>query len=222
VRETFTRVGLSLALLTERRVALYASMEILFLFAGVAIALGGSRGSATSFWIPMFLLPVLFIGVPMLADTVAVERRSGTLDLALTSPGARWYFERRVLAVAAMIVLQGWLGVLFAEWLAEDFPLADPFFQVVSVALFIALVALNWSVRLKTAGAVMFATYATIAAFAPWLFTNPIHPPTTMLGPRTTAQWIDYAQQNAVLLVAAVIFYLYARQRLSRPETIIQ
>lgn len=216
-----TRVRLSVALLTERRVALYCTLEFLFLFIGVSIALAGSRGSATDFWIPMFLLPVLFIGVPMLSDTVAIERRSGTLDLALTSPGALWYFERRVLAVAALMVVQGWTGVVFAYWLGEDFNLLDPVFQVVTVALFIALVALHWSVRLKTAGAVMFATYATVAAFGPWLFSNPIHPPTT-LQPRTVAQWIDYAQQNAVLLAAAAIFYLYARQRLSRPETIIQ
>jgi hypothetical protein len=214
------RIVLSLALLTERRVALYSMIDGLCLFLGFAMAFGGARGSALDYYFPFFLFPALFVGVPMLADTVAVERRSGTLDLALTSPGARFYFERRVLAVSVLLVVHGWLGVLFAHWLAEDFPFSGPFLQVAIVAAFIAAVVLNWAVRLKTAGAVMFATYATIALFSPWFFSNPIHPPTT-LEPMDLADYIDYAQQNLVLAAGAAVFYLYARQRLARPERLI-
>ena len=93
------RIRLSLRLLTERRAALFITVDAMFLFAGVMIGLAGT-GSVTEFWLPLFVMPLLVVGVPMLTDTVAVERRSGTLDLALTSPGARFYFERRVGAVA--------------------------------------------------------------------------------------------------------------------------
>jgi hypothetical protein len=48
-----------------------------------------------------------------------------------------------------------------------------------------------------------------------------MHPPTTMNGPMTVGDMIDWAQNNLVLLAAAVTFYLYARQRLARPEAII-
>ena len=209
---------LAIALLTERRLGLYAVVDGLFFLVAFGISFGGA--SSRDFYLPFFILPALFIGVSMMSDTVAVERRSGTLDLALTSPGARFYFERRVLAVAVLMVAQGWLGVAIAHWLAEDFAYSGPYLQVVIVSLFLAAVVLNWSVHLKTTGAVMFATYATVLAFSPWFFSNPIHPPTTM-DPMTVGDYIDYAQRNLVLAVAAVIFYLYARQRLARPERLI-
>ena len=215
------RVRLSIALLTDRRAALFIFIDALFLFAGLIIGLSGETGSAHELWNPMFVMPLLAVGVPMLADTVAVERRSGTLDLALTSPGARFYFERRVAAVVTLMVLQGWLAVAIIRLMANPFPLSGPMAQAVSVALLIGAVVLNWAVRLRTAGAVMFATYITAAAFTPWLFSNPIHPPTTMNGPMTVAEIISWAQHNLVLLAAAATFYLYARQRLARPEVMI-
>lgn len=216
------RIRVSLALLTERRAALLLSVDGFFLFTGLMLSFAGD-GSVRDFWLPLFVLPSLFLGVPIMADAVAVERRSGTLDLALTSPGARLYFERRVAAVAALMIAQGWLVMLAGRLLnAADFPLSGPLVQVVVVAVFITAVTLNWSLRLKTAGAVIFATYATLLAFAPWVFSNPVHPPAEMNGPMTAADLVDYLQQNLVLAAAAVVFYLYALQRLSRPESIIQ
>src|SRR4051812_32481667 len=108
------RIRLSLRLLTERRAALFIAVDAMFLFAGVMIGLAGT-GSVTEFWLPLFVMPLLVVGVPMLSDTVSVERRSGTLDLALTSPGARFYFERRVGAVVVAAVVQGWLTMLLAR-----------------------------------------------------------------------------------------------------------
>lgn len=216
------RVRLSLRLLTERRAVLFISIDALFLFAGLMIGLGGN-GSVQEFWLPLFLMPLLVIGVPMLAETMAVERRSGTLDLALTSPGARFYFERRVGAVITLAVLQGWMAMALVRLMmrSEPFPLSGPLVQTVSVALFIGAVVLNWAVRVRTAGAVIFATYATAIAFTPWLFSNPMHPPTTMNGPMSVGDVIAWSQDNLVLLAAAVTFYLYARQRLASPEAII-
>ena len=216
------RVRLSLRLLTDRRAALFISIDGLFLFAGLSIGLAGS-GTARDFWAPLFLMPLLVVGVPMLADAVAVERRSGTLDLALTSPGARFYFERRVAAVAGLMVLQGWVAIIIVRLTmrTEPFPLSGPFVQAISVALFIGAVILNWTVRIRAPGAVMFATWATAAAFGPWLFSNPIHPPTTMNGPMTPGDLIAWTQNNLVLLAAAMTFFLYARQRLTRAEAII-
>lgn len=218
-----TRVRISLALLTERRVALFLTVDGFFLFAGLMMSFGGN-GSVRDYWLPMFLLPSIFLAVPIMADAVAVERRSGTLDLALTSPGARLYFERRVAAVAVLMIGQGWLGMLFARALNPVyFPLSGPLLQIVIAATFITAVTLNWSLRLKTAGAVIFATYATLILFAPWVFSNPIHPPVQMPnGAMKLEDYVDYAQQNLVLLAAAIVFYLYALQRLSRPESIIQ
>ena len=218
-----TRMRVSLALLTERRVALFSSVDGFFLFAGLLLSFSQS-GSVRDFWLPLVLLPSIFLGVPIMADAVAVERRSGTLDLALTSPGARLYFERRVFAVTLLMIAQGWLAVLVTRALNSGwFYLSVPLVQVVSVAVFLTAVTLNWSLRLKTAGAVIFATYATVLAFAPWVFSNPMHPPAEVpWGPIRLEHVVDYTQQNLVLLAAAAVFYLYALQRLSRPESIIQ
>ena len=56
------RVRLSLRLLTERRAALFISIDALFLFAGMMIGLAGT-GSARDFWLPFFLMPLLVVGV---------------------------------------------------------------------------------------------------------------------------------------------------------------
>lgn len=215
-----TRVRHSVALLTERRGLLFIVLDALFIFAGVMMALMGS-GSSMAFYFPLFLLPAGVVAVPIIADAVAVERRSGTLDLALTSPGARFYFERRIGAIIVLLVLQGWMGMFLARATHEYFPLSGPMVQIVVVSLFIGAVVLHWAVRLKTAGAVMFATYATALCFLPWLTSNPIHPPTILDGPMDAGDLIDWTQQNLVLGAAAAIFYFYALQRLSKPEAII-
>lgn len=215
------RIRHSVALLTERRVLLFVCLDALFLFAGVLIGLNSAQGSSPDMWVPLAVLPLLIVGVPMLADSVAVERRSGTLDLALTSPGARFYFERRVLSVCALLVAQAWLAMLLTRLAMNRFPLSGPLLQSVVVSLFIGAVTLNWAVRLRTAGAVMFATYLTAIVFFPWLFSNPIHPPESMNGPMTALDLWHWTQNNLVLLSSAGVFYAYARQRLMRPELII-
>jgi hypothetical protein len=221
VNATAARLRLSLTLLTERRLALFATLDGFFLLAGLTMAFS-SGNSAADFYGPMFGAPALLIGIPMLAETVAVERRSGTLDLALTSPGARFYFERRAGAVAALMIAQGWLAVIISRIAVEKFPVVIALVQIVIASAFVGAAALNWSVRLKTSGAVVFATAATIAAFSPWFFSNPIHPPAYQgHGPMTIGDYVEYARVNVILGGAAIIFYLYARQRLSNPESII-
>jgi hypothetical protein len=220
MRAAFIRARASVALLVERRVGLFLAIDGLLLFFCISLAFGGD-GRATIFWIPLFLVPCLLLGVPMLSECVAVERRSGTLDLALSSPGARFYFERRAGAVAVLMIVHGWCALVFARLTTEPFPFTPAVIQVVVVSLFFASVALNWSLRLATPGAVIFATYATAAAFLPWLLANPIHPPNAVGHPMTIDDVMTIIKTNLVLGGAAAVFYLYSLQRLMRPETII-
>lgn len=221
MKAALLRTKHSVALLAERHAILFCVLDGMFLLAGLTAGLGGD--DASSLYLPVYILPCFLIGIPMLADCVAIERRSGTLDLALTSPAARFYFERRVLAVVLLMVVQGWLAIFVTRILMEPFPLSGPLVQVVSVALFLGAVSLNWAVRLKTNGAVVFSTYIVAIAFAPWLFSNPIHPPTAHggQGPMTAGDLIAWTQNNLVLLSSAAVAYAYARQRLMRPELII-
>lgn len=221
VRAALVRLRHSITLLTERRILLFVILDALFLYAGLMIGLYGEHGSAADLWLPLIVFPAFVVCVPMLADTVAVERRSGTLDLALTSPAAAFYFERRVLSVCVLLVTQGWLAMIVARLCMDKFALSGPFAQVVILALFIGAVTLNWAVRLRTAGAVMFATYLTALVFSPWIASNPVHPPVMMNGPMTLIDLWHWTQNNLVLLGSAAVFYAYARQRLMRPELII-
>jgi hypothetical protein len=220
MRNWLVRIRASLALLVERRVGLFMTIDGLFLFSAIPLAFGGT-GRATEFWFPIFIIPSLILGVPMLSECVAVERRSGTLDLALSSPGARFYFERRAVAVAVLMIVQGWFGIFFARAATETFPLTGPLIQIVVVSLFITSVTLNWSLRLATPGGVIFATFATAAVFLPWFMSNPIYPPAIVGHPMTADDILKVTKDNLVLAGAAGVFYLYSLQRLMRPETII-
>ena len=214
------RMRLSLSLVAERRVALLILVDAVFLFGGLMMAFGGN-GRALEFYPALCLFPSLILGIPMLSETVALERRAGTLDLALTSPGARFYFERRVLAVVALMIAQGFLAMIFARVVVEPFPLFPAFVQVVVVSVFLGTATLMWSVRLATSGAVMFATAATALLFVKWLYSDPIFAPALTGHPLNGEEIIRVVKTNLVLAGAAAIFYLYALQRLMKPEAII-
>lgn len=211
---------LSLSLVAERRVLLMAIVDAGFLFAGLLMAFGGT-GRASEFYPSLFLFPSLLLGIPMLSECVALERRAGTLDLALTSPGARFYFERRALAVVTLMIAQGMLAVIAAYFLVEPFPIFPALVQVAVASVFIGAVALQWAVRLNTSGAVIFATVVTCLLFVPWLFSNPIYPPARTGHPLNGDEIANLIKTNLVLAGAAAIFYLYALQRLMKPEAII-
>jgi len=216
----FARMWLAVLLLLDRQIVLFVIADLLFLFFALIAALGGS-GYAADFWYWLFLAPSLVLGVPMLAETVAVERRAGTLDLALSSPSAAWYFERRVGGASAILVIQGWIAVLGTRLLVnENFRLFDSLLRVPIVTLFLAAAALNWAVRFKTPSAVVFATYVSAVAFAPWFFANPIQA-AGGLAASGAAAWLPSLKANLALAGAAAVFYLYALQRLRNPELLI-
>jgi hypothetical protein len=214
------RTRLSLSLVAERRVLLLVIVDCVFLFIGLMLAFGGT-GRASEFYRALFLFPSMILGIPMLSECVALERRSGTLDLALTSPGARFYFERRMLAVVVLMIAQGFAGIIAARLAVEPFPILPALVQVVIVSIFIAAIALNWAVRLSTSGAVIFATAATCLIFMPWLIRNPIIAPAATGHPLNADDLAEVIKANLVFVGATTIFYLYALQRLMKPEAII-
>ena len=182
MRRELTRLRVSLALLTERRAALYIAIDVILLFAGLVTAFNGD-GIAAVFYASLYVMPLFLVAVPMMSEAVAIERRSGTLDLALTSPGSMNYFERRIASVALLAMLQGWLTLSIPYFMVEHFPLSGPMLQMLIVTLFVASAVLMWSVRLRSAGAVALMTYVTCAAFAPWFFSIRSGRSTPIMGP---------------------------------------
>jgi hypothetical protein len=141
------RIRLSLDLLLDRRAVLFGSVYLMVLFVGVLQAVMGEK---TFFYGQVFLTPLLLIGIPALSDCIALERRAGSLDLALSSPGAKMYFVRRIGALVGAAVVQGWL-LLWIEWAfvsPRRCPVWMLFVQVVVVSALFGSIVLFWAVRL--------------------------------------------------------------------------
>lgn len=215
---------LTLELLLGRRLVLFLIADLGLIGLALMNLLLETDADAQEVYGGIVMLTLLF-GPFALAGLVDVERRAGCLDLALASPSAESYFLRRAGSVCALLCLQGWLLILLV-WLftARKFPLPVVFLQIALVAAFLGAVALFWAVRLGSAGAVWLATVATVAALGRWFFANPI--PDRLggvynawtLGADETLAWLPSA---AVLASSSLVFFLYARRRLRRPETLI-
>ncbi|HKV07741.1 MAG TPA: hypothetical protein VJ725_06375 [Thermoanaerobaculia bacterium] len=218
-------VRLSLELLLGKRLALFAGVDALVVLACLLDMLLDSPGEPAEIYRSVVLVPFLLLGIPALSGLVDVERQAGCLDLALSSPSAEGYFVRRAAAVCATLTAQGWALVLLS-WLYDDrsFPLLSVLFHIAVVSVFLGAVALFWAVRLRTAGAVWLATLVTVILMQKWSLANPI--PSRLFaaynaflpGPEAALAWLPSV---AVLLGGAGLFYLYARRRLTRPETML-
>lgn len=217
------RIRLTLGLLVGRRTAMVIAVDALVLLFGFVAMLAGEADTA-GVYIFMVLVPELLIGVPIMADAVALERRAGSLDLALSSPGADRYFERRIIPFAALLALQG-SAVMIVEWClaTRPFPLVIVLIQTWLVAAVVAAATLFWAVRLTGTGEVVFASLLSLAVLGPWLFTSPAGPydVSGRFFP-APADFLTILPPMLVLALAAVILYLYARRRLARPESLLR
>src|SRR5213075_3607718 len=88
LRFAIRRVRIALVLLTERRALLYVLIDTALILAAVGEGFT-ANGKADEFYIVLYILPLFLLAVPMMSEAVAMERRAGTLDLALTSPARR-------------------------------------------------------------------------------------------------------------------------------------
>ena len=225
MRARLRALRLTLELLLGRRLLLFALLDLAVVLAGLLSMLLGNEASADSPYLWMFLFPSLALGLPALAGMVDVERRAGCLDLALSAPAAELYFLRRAAAVGGLLAFQGTLVMLLA-WIVggRSFPLLSPLLSVLVASTFLAAVVLFWAVHLTSAGAVWLGSAGTAAVFSGALLRDPIPPRFgTVYGaflPGLEAA-LPWASSLAVLALGAVLFFLYARRRLRRPELLI-
>jgi hypothetical protein len=225
VRDLLRSLHLSLDLLLGRRLLLFAVLDGVVILLTAMSMLLQSEGAAGDLYRYVFLLPAVLLGLPALAGMVDLERRAGCLDLALAAPSAEAYFVRRAAAVCAVVALQGEL-IMGIAWLNADpkFPLLEPGLQILAASAFLGAVSLFWAVRLRTAGGVWLASAVTLAAMSPWFFFDPIPERLHVVygrflpGGEAALPWL---RSLAVLAVGSVLFFLYARRRLRRPELMI-
>lgn len=217
------RARFALALLMARRPGVFAVANVLLLFVTLVLAMAAG-GEARSAWHMLVVAPLLLLGGAILSDVVAVERRSGSLDLALSSPGARHLFERRLGAGLAVLLGQSWLVILvmWFSW-SRGFALVPALGQALVLVGLLGAATLFWAVRLRTPGAVMLASVGTIALLGKWSLVPPM-PELAVHGILLPplAETLDWARGCAVLAAAGVLLYLHARRRLDRPELLLR
>lgn len=224
------RVVLDLRLLLGGKLLLFGALDVLLVFSAFFEVMA-EGGGINLVYARVVVIPSLVIGVPALSSVLALERRAGSLDLALAVPSTVRFFLRRASSVIAVLAAQS-LGLLLlayverAESLAAAFTtdlatLARALTQTAAVLLLLPAVVLFWSVRTRSAGAVMVGSAATLLVLMPWVSRPPVPEPSidTLLG---VPVWIlSWGLDLSILVAAVLVFGLYARERLRRPERLL-
>lgn len=225
-------------LLLERRFWLFLVADLFIVGVGLFNALLGS-GLLQEIYKSMAALPVVLLGVPVLSSTVSLERRAGSLDLALAVPSPERYFLRRVMPVCGFFIVQAWLFTLvaylivwesnFLRYIAgsKGLYMLPVFVHATLLGLLVGSITLFWTSRINSSGGVMVASFLTFLALGKWISAIPMIFPKN-LGPYSTWYfglippiYLTVAWNLTVLALAAVLFYLYARERLRRPELML-
>lgn len=207
-------------LLLEGRLWMLLLLDALLLGGGLieALVVGGRIGSVYS---QLVVVPTLVIGLPAMSTVVDLERRAGSLDLALSVPSTERYFLRRLLSVGGFLLLQGWVVLVVAS---GGWDLARALVQSAGLIVFLATLTLFWAVRLGSSGAVLAASGFSVVLLSRWVLFSPgidrFGPaPHRWLGiPHPLLEW---GWNFLVLALAAIFLFQYARQRLRRPETML-
>ena len=88
------RLRYSIQLLLDRRLGLFLLADAMLLFLALLTVLG-EGGRPKDLFIHGVVLPVFIVGLPALSSVLDLERRAGSLDLALAVPSTEGYFTRR-------------------------------------------------------------------------------------------------------------------------------
>lgn len=217
------RAGYAFQLMLDRRLWLYLAGDAFFLVAGLfeAIDSMGSGELLDQLYPRIVVAPMLVLGLPATSGVLALERRAGSLDLALAVPSTERYFLHRIAPICLFMTVQGWIVLALA---ADGWDLLRALYQCTATAVLLAALSLFWAVRLKTSGAVLVASAVSVGLLSPWIFYSPATPfvegaPLELLGFRLDV--LGWAWKAAVETLAAVILFLYARTRLRRPESML-
>lgn len=215
------RLRYSAELLLEKRLWLYLAADGFILFLGLFNMLG-EGGEDSDFFIQMVLMPYLLVGLPTFSGVLALERRAGSLDLALAVPSTERYFLGRLVPLCMFFALQS--VILLLLWVEDSGNLLRSMTQSVLVILLLAAISLFWAVRLQTGGAVLVASILSVGLLSKWVFHSPMIDrfggiPAKFLG--VPVPLLEWAWNALVLALATFILFQYARARLRRPETML-
>ena len=224
------RVVLDLRLLAGGKLLLFAALDALILF-GAFFEVMSEGGGVNLVYARVVVIPALLLGVPALSSVLALERQAGSLDLALAVPSTVRFFARRASAVVSVLAIQSLVLLVLAHFERSQSLLAAfttdlgtllrALAQATAVLLLLPAVVLFWSVRTRSSGAVMVGSAATLLALMPWISRVPDPDPgiDKLLGVPVWA--LSWSLDFSLLVAAILVFGLYARERLRRPERLL-
>ncbi len=207
-------------LLLEGRLWVLLLLDAFLLGTGLLESLveGGRIGAM---YLRLVLVPTLVIGLPAMSTVVDLERRAGSLDLALSVPSAERYFSRRLASVGGFLLLQGWLALILSS---GGWDLARALVQSATLVLFLMALTLFWAVRLSSGGAVLAASGLSVALLSKWLLASPgidRSVPEAWQWNGVSPALLAWAGNVMIVALAALLLFQYARQRLQRPESML-
>lgn len=224
LRAELDRVRLALELQVGGRWLLFLALDLVLVLQGVYVALAEPGDVYQRIWVLAFLVPLLGLEVPLLSDVVALERRAGCLDLALSVPASELYFVRRILTLEGFVFFQGLL-LMLVTWIVSggSFPLLPVLLQAGATVFVVGAVVLFWAVRSKEPGGVWLASLVTLSLLSPWLLANPVPTPYHAEGGAwLPGPWegLSFLYRLVVLVASGIVLFTYARRRLRRPESL--
>ena len=124
--------------------------------------------------------------------------------------------------VFVFLVAQGTLLLLVL--VERGWDLVRALVQNLQLGVLLTVLALFWAVRLKTSGAVLVASLLSVVLLSPWVFFSPVVAAFGSEVPRLLGipmPYVKWMWNVAVLTIAIVILWQYARRRLRRPEVML-
>jgi hypothetical protein len=211
------------ALQLGRRAPLLLLCDAVLVGTGMVSAL--LRGGEPNLvYVAIVQLPILLLGAAALADIVDLERRAGSLDLALALPTTERYFGARLAAVCLPLLLQSGLLVVFL-WIWEEmaFPLLPALAAAILLVLVVGAAALFWATRIQSAGAVWLATVGFVGLLGRWTLANPIPERGTAAGAffGRAEDVSDLLVNIITLLPISILLILATRRRLTHPASLV-
>jgi ABC-type multidrug transport system ATPase subunit len=208
---------LSAELLVGRKAAVLLVGDGLLCFLFLILILTGGEPSDLHF---ITLVPLLVVGIPVMADAVGVERRSGTLDLALCAPAGPLYFFVRVSTVCVLFGLQGTVLLLSASMGIQRFHVFPAIAQCWLAAAVSGAVALAWATVLTRTGPALLASLLTVAAIGKWFLFSPVFGDAVPAFGRDGWLWRWLPSLTILTLVAVAAIWI-AWRRLHQPELLV-
>jgi len=231
-RQKSRRALADFELLLEGKLMIFLIGDFLVLLWGILAAFTRG-GKLEEIYRVGVVTPMLLLLPISLSALIALERRAGSLDLALAAPSPPAFFLRRLWAPLGLMLGQGLFLLLLAfgeksslaDLVAGRFPgwpdLVRALCSMILVAFTIAAALLFWATRLRKGGTVFLAGVATLLPLFPFLYTSPRLAPPPLFARNVFEAYqgeLAWLWQMVVLTVATLLLFFAALDRLRRPE----